>query len=119
MGTFYNSRALEWFECGRTEYLRQIGLPYADMEARGVFLPLTEAHVRFLGRARYDDELKLSVSAGMSGKARVRFDVEIVHAATGDPVTAGHTIHACIDEQERVIRPPAWLAQTLTETQES
>jgi hypothetical protein len=32
MGTFYNSRALEWFECGRTELLRQLGIPYAQME---------------------------------------------------------------------------------------
>jgi acyl-CoA thioester hydrolase len=34
MGTFYNSRALEWFECGRTELLRACGLPYAEMELR-------------------------------------------------------------------------------------
>ncbi len=32
MGTFYNSRALEWFECGRTAMLREIGTPYAEME---------------------------------------------------------------------------------------
>ncbi len=32
MGTFYNSRALEWFECGRTEVLRSLGIPYSTME---------------------------------------------------------------------------------------
>ena len=53
MGTFYNSRALEWFEGGRTELLRAMGVAYANMEARGVLLPLTEAHVEFLGRARW------------------------------------------------------------------
>ncbi len=60
MGTFYNSRPLEWFECGRTELLRSIGLPYAELEARGVFLPLVESHVEYLGRARYDDLLQLT-----------------------------------------------------------
>src|ERR1039458_1458423 len=54
MGTFYNSRALEWFECGRTELLRSLRLPYAEMEKRGVFLPVVEAHVEYRGRARYD-----------------------------------------------------------------
>ena len=39
MGTFYNSRPLEWFECGRTELLRALGLPYAELEGRGVLLP--------------------------------------------------------------------------------
>ena len=40
MGTFYNSRALEWFECGRTEALRALSVPYATMEDRGVLLPV-------------------------------------------------------------------------------
>ena len=45
MGTFYNSRALEWFECGRTELMRRrLGMSYAVLEARDVFLPLVEAH---------------------------------------------------------------------------
>ena len=46
MGTFYNSRALEWFEVGRTDWLRQAGIPYAEMEQRGALLPLVEAHVQ-------------------------------------------------------------------------
>ena len=70
MGTFYNSRALEWFECGRTELLRAMGLAYTEMEARGLFLPLVEAHVEFLGRARYDDLLQLTTSMQLAGRAR-------------------------------------------------
>jgi YbgC/YbaW family acyl-CoA thioester hydrolase len=60
MGTFYYSRPLEWFECGRTELLRCLGLPYAEMEQRGVLLPVVEAHVDYLGRARYDDLLRMT-----------------------------------------------------------
>lgn len=52
LGTFYKVRALEWFECGRTELLRAAGLSYAEMERRGLFLPLVEAHVQYQGRAR-------------------------------------------------------------------
>ena len=40
MGTFYNSRPLEWFECGRSELMRALGMPYTALEARGVHLPL-------------------------------------------------------------------------------
>ena len=43
MGTFYNSRALEWFECGRTELMRnRLGMSYAALEEKGVFLPRSE-----------------------------------------------------------------------------
>ena len=111
MGTFYNSRALEWFECGRTELLRSLGLPYAEMERRGVFLPLVEAHVEYRGRARYDDLLEMTSRGSLAGKARVRVDVEIVQAGGAAPVARGYTIHAITDPSGKPIRPPAWLAE--------
>ena len=46
MGTYYNSRALEWFEVGRSELSRSMGLPYAEWEQRGAFLPVVEAQAR-------------------------------------------------------------------------
>jgi acyl-CoA thioester hydrolase len=113
MGTFYNSRALEWFEVGRTEALRQAGLPYTQIEARGVMLPLVEAHVKYLGRARYDDLLSMEVRMEPQGRARIRFDVEIHHADSHEPVASGYTVHAVSNPKGRAIRPPAWLSQLL------
>ncbi len=115
MGTFYNSRALEWFECGRTELLRSMGTPYADMELRGVMLPLVEAHLKYLGRARYDDQLEATTSVELAGRARLRFDVRIRHADNGPDVTAGHTIHAVTDLAGKPKRPPAWLLEALAQ----
>ncbi len=119
MGTFYNSRALEWFEVGRTEWLRATGISYAEMEHRGVGLPLVESHVEYLGTATYDDELQINVSAGMSGKARMRFDIEISHADGSGNVARGYTIHAIIDPTSenfptiRPIRPPQWFTEAI------
>ncbi len=111
MGTFYNSRALEWFECGRTELLRSAGLPYATMEERGVFLPLVEAHVEFLGRARYDDPLEITTAANFEGRARLRCRADIVQAETRQPVARGYTIHAFADRAGKAIRPPSWFLE--------
>jgi len=115
LGTFYNSRALEWFEVGRTELLRSIpdpaghGSGYARMEANGVMLPLIEAHLSFIGRARYDDELAVRVRAYMPTRARVRFDVEIRHARPDQArVVEGYTVHAVIGPSGKPIRPPQW-----------
>ncbi len=115
MGTFYNSRALEWFECGRTELLRAIGLPYAEMERRGVFLPVVEAHVEYRGRARYDDLLKMTSNAALVGHVRLRVDVEIIQTEGGAPVARGYTVHAFTDTKGKPIRPPAWLAELFDE----
>ena len=111
MGTFYNSRPLEWFECGRTELLRALGLPYATMEQRGVLLPVVESHVEYLGRARYDDLLRMTSRGSVVGRARVRVDNAIVHAATGAGVARGYTVHAVVDPTGKPIRPPAWLLE--------
>ena len=109
MGTFYNSRALEWFECGRTELMRnRLRMSYAALEEKGVFLPLVEAHLEFQGGARYDDLLRITTTAELQGRARLRFDVEITRNETGSPVVRGHTIHAFTDTRGKPIRPPEW-----------
>jgi acyl-CoA thioester hydrolase len=113
MGTFYNSRPLEWFECGRTELFRELGLPYAALEARGVFLPLVEAHVEYLGRARYDDLLEMTSRLSLPGRARLRCDVRIVRAEESRDVVQGYTVHACADREGKAMRPPAWLRESL------
>jgi acyl-CoA thioester hydrolase len=113
MGTFYNSRALEWFECGRTAFSHAIGIPYAEMERRGVLLPVVEAHIAYLGRARYDDSLQICTSAGMEGRARVRFENRITNVETGVRIASGYTIHAVVDPTGRPIRPPEWFIEAI------
>lgn len=114
MGTFYNSRALEWFECGRTELMRHtMGMSYAELEDRGVFLPLVEAHLEFKGGARYDDLLNVSSITRMDGHARLRFDVQISNAQSGRPVVNGYTIHAFTNQKGKPTRPPAFFLEML------
>jgi len=115
MGTFYNSRALEWFECGRTELMRnRLGMSYAVLEEKGVFLPLVEAHLEFPGGARYDDLLDVATTVEFSGRAKLRFEVQITKNGSGRPVVRGYTVHAFTDNQGKVIRPPEWFGEMLT-----
>lgn len=116
MGTFYNSRALEWFECGRTELMRRrLGMSYAALEAKGAFLPLVEAHLEFQGGARYDDLLEITSTVAVSGRAKLRFEVHIQHAESRKPVVHGYTVHAFTDRQGKPIRPPAWFIEMLNQ----
>jgi acyl-CoA thioester hydrolase len=113
MGTYYNSRVLEWFECGRTELLRAMGRPYRDLEQEGLRLPVSEAHAEYLGKACYDDPLKVTSALSMVSRARIRFDVEVEHAETGSPVCRGYTVHVVTDVTGKPIRPPRWLVEMI------
>jgi len=114
MGTFYNSRALEWFECGRTELMRhRLGMSYAALEAKDVFLPLVEAHLEFPGGARYDDLLDVASTVEFSGRAKLRFEVQITHHGSSRAVVRGYTVHAFMDAHAKPIRPPAWFVELM------
>jgi len=114
MGTFYNSRPLEWFECGRTELLRSLGLPYALLEERGLFLPVVEAHLELLGRARYDDPLEMTTTMEFVGRAQVRCHNRIAHAEGGRGVARGWTTHVFARRDGKPGRPPTWFLDALT-----
>jgi acyl-CoA thioester hydrolase len=118
MGTYYNSRPLEWFECARSELMRSLGKPYTEVEREGFLMPVREAHVEYLGKASYDDLLRVRAVLSMPGRARIRVDVDITHAESGEPVCRGYTIHAITNGSGRPVRPPAWLADLLAAKKE-
>lgn len=115
LGTYYNSRALEWFEAGRSELARAMGMSYAEWEKRGVYLPLVEAHVRFRGPAGFDDLLEMSVTVQQEGRVRLRFSNQVCQAESRAPVCEGYTIHAVVDRDLKPTRTPAWVQELVKE----
>ena len=109
MGSYYNSRALEWFEVGRSELSRTMGLPYSKWEEKGIFLPLIECSVKFKGRARYDDQLTMAVGAEKVGRTRIKFHNRVWQKVSKAPVCEGFTIHALINKEGRPVRIPEWV----------
>jgi acyl-CoA thioester hydrolase len=96
----------------------KLGMSYAVLEEKGAYLPLVEAHLEFLGGARYDDLLKIASTVGWLGRARLRFDVEITQTLSGRAVVKGYTVHAFTDRQAKPIRPPLWFVDLLAKAAE-
>ena len=115
LGSYYYGHVPAWFEAARTEWTRDVGMTYAELEQRGVYLPVVELQVKYRGRAKYDSLLRCHTTARMAGRASVRFDVRIVHADTGDPVAEGYTIHALINADGKPVRPPDWFVELMRE----
>ena len=55
MGVVYHTHYLVWCEIARTDYIRQFGASYAELERDGLLLAVAEANVRYAASARYDD----------------------------------------------------------------
>lgn len=115
MGALNSPRALEWFEFGRTEWLRAAGMPYSELERQGLFLPAVEANCRYLKRVRFDDPIELVTRLTQVGRASIRFDylARLPEAGSDNRVLVGWTTHAFVDANGNVIRPPAEVVQRL------
>ena len=59
MGVAYHAEYLVWCEVGRTDFIRQLGVTYAEMERQGIALAVAEANVRYHASARYDDLIRI------------------------------------------------------------
>lgn len=106
MGVVYYANYLVWFEVGRTEWLRQAGWNYREMEGDGFALPVIEAHCVYRQSARYDDELDIRARGTRLSPVRVRFDYQVVRVTDGSVLAEGHTVHASLDPTGRPRKLP-------------
>ena len=116
MGVVYYANYLRWFERGRSELLRQIGMPYADVEQRGIYFPVTEATCRYFKSARYDDLIAIETTVATVSRASLVFSYKIFRQADATLLASGSTKHACIDKSGRVTRLAADLARALQQS---
>jgi acyl-CoA thioester hydrolase len=106
MGVVYYANYLVWFEVGRTEWLRETGWSYREMENDGVALPVIEAHCAYRQPARYDDEIEIVTRATLLTPVRIRFEYDATRRQDGVRVADGYTVHAALDATGRPCRLP-------------
>jgi acyl-CoA thioester hydrolase len=106
MGVVYYANYLVWFEVGRTEWLRDTGWSYREMELEGISLPVIEAHAEYRRPARYDDDLEIQTTVVLISPVRIRFNYEIWRQGDESPLATGHTVHAALDVNGRPCRLP-------------
>jgi acyl-CoA thioester hydrolase len=106
MGIVYYANYLVWFEVGRTDWLRDTGWSYREMEAAGYGLPVIEAHCEYRQGARYDDELDIRTRGSQLSPVRIRFDYEIVRCGDQAAIATGHTVHATVGGGGKPVRVP-------------
>lgn len=96
MGIVYHGNYAQYFEIGRTEWLRNLGITYKQMEEDGVKLPVISLVVNFKKSVCYDDVIKVKTTLKKMPTASIEFDYEIENE-NGEIVTTGNTVLAFID----------------------
>lgn len=101
MGVVYHANYLVWCEMGRTEYIRTLGMSYAEMERAGVALAVSEAHVRFHASARYDNLIRVTTTLVSARSRAVAFDYLVTNAETNERLASAQTTLVSIDRTGR------------------
>ena len=112
MGLVHHSVYLVWCEIGRTDFMRELGASYAEIERRGIYLAVADASLRYGTGARYDDLIRVETRVEKLRSRTLTFAYEIgrVEPEPGPLATASTTL-ICIDEEGRTKRLPDSIAE--------
>ncbi|MDD3465246.1 MAG: thioesterase family protein [Candidatus Cloacimonetes bacterium] len=99
MGVVHHSNYYTWFEVARTEFMRNAGMNYRQMEEKGVMLPLLETHCSYLKGARYDDLVTVRTWVSKYAGIRLTMEFEVIRDEDGVMLAKGSTVHAFTDNK--------------------
>ncbi len=115
MGIVYHANYMKWFEIGRAELMREMGLVYSEIEASGYTMPVTKMGCHYLLPAKYDDVLVVEAELTSLRQASVRFDY-VIHDEKKERILAkGFTLHPFVNKEGKVVRVPRYIVNKINE----
>lgn len=110
MGIVYHGNYPSYFEVARIEFFREIGLPYKELESKGIILPVVDLGIKFIKSAYYDDDLSIkAIVTEIPTGVRLKFQYEIRNQ-NEELLTTGFTTLAFLDEKtRRPVRCPQYM----------
>lgn len=107
MKIVYYANYFIYFEAGRSELLRSIGLPYSELEKFGYLLPVIEAYAKYHKSATYDDLIEVNTKLDEYNNVKIKLTYDVYNISTGELIAEGYTVHGFIDSNTmKPKRPP-------------
>ena len=113
MGIVYHSHYLVWCEVGRTDYIRRIGMPYAELERQGMRLAVSDATLRFHAPARYDDLVRVETTVREVRSRTMTFDYRIANVDTNAKLVVASTTLISLDREGKLTTLPQHFREQL------
>ncbi len=106
MGYMYYGNYAEFYEVGRVEMLRSLGMTYSGMEASGIMMPVLEMKCKYLKPALYDEEISIKVIMEKMPGVKIHFKYDLYNPS-GELINIGETLLAFVNmKTNRPCLPP-------------
>ncbi|WP_396211246.1 acyl-CoA thioesterase [Flavobacterium sp.] len=115
MGVVYHGNYAQYFEMGRVEWLRNIGISYKWMEENGIMLPVVSLNINYKKPARYDDLLIVKTIFKKQESVKIEFDYEIRNEKDELLTIANSTLVFVDMKTGRPVFPPEYILELLKE----
>ena len=113
MGYVYYGNYAQYFEMGRVEWLRSLGISYKRMEDSGIMLPVLNLNIEYKNPAKYDDLLTIKTTLLKKPSVRIEFGFE-VYNESNELLTKGYTSLVFIDmKRNRPTRAPKYILEKI------
>jgi len=113
MGVVYHGNYAQYFEMGRVEWLRNLGVSYADMEKDGIMLPVVSLTMNYKKPTRYDDLLTVRTILKKQAGVKIEFNYEIYNE-NDELLTTGYSMLVFVDMKTgRPVSPPEYIIERL------
>ena len=113
MGVVYHGNYAQYFEMGRVEWLRNLGLSYKFMEENGIMLPVVSLTMNYKKPARYDDLIRVKTIFKSQTSVKIEFDYEIFNEKD-ELLTTGTSMLVFVDMKSgRPTLPPKYVSEKL------
>jgi acyl-CoA thioester hydrolase len=119
MGIVYHTNYIKWFEIGRSEFLREVGIVYSRMEEQGFNLPLSEVYCQYLSPAVYDQVITIETEIAYVNRASLRFNYRLYDENEKKTLVEGYTVHACTNREKKIVRLPQNILEILRDNAQS
>lgn len=103
MGIVHHSNYYAWFEVGRGDFIKKIGITYSDMEKEGIMMPLVETYCKHYEGAKYDDDIIIKTSIEEMSPVKVIFNYDVIREEDGKFLARGKTTQTFISAEFKII----------------
>lgn len=113
MGIVYYAHYLVWFERGRIEFMRNLGISYKEIEERGLLLPVIEVNCTYKGSTQFDDMVVVKTNLLRLKHCSVIFGYNIFRFGDKKLLAQGQTKHLLLNKQKQIVSIPKDILEKL------
>lgn len=100
MGVVYHANYLVWFEVGRVDFIRRLGMDYRTMEQEdGLGIAVVDVSARYKAPARYDDQIRIETRLAAARGAVIKFSYRVIRSVDNVLLCEGETVHVVVDRE--------------------